>query len=829
MHVSSAPSKSTLVVILLVLLGVIAVPFAAWSQSGATAGESGPAASSGDDDLFGDDGGEDDDLFGDSDDGSVAGPDPAGPGFELDDGVEVIEISGQRTDASSQGQSIAITSFNQEALDQLGVSDISTLQQNVPSLHIGQTGTQGIITLRGVGIENLTISGEQGVLFVQDGVPIGSATAALAAFYDVRSLDVLRGPQGTQGGKNVSGGWISVTSQPPDPDFTAYGDYQIGSYDQHVFRGVLNVPIFDEKLMFRFTSRFEDRDGYQRGIAGEVLSPLQSADPKPWNRSDYWGNEHSLNARAQLLSQLTDRLEVHLIGMHTFSENNGPAVHLLSQPGNFTTLGCGVFVNCFPNVFDRFAISADDPRETTRNLPGDLNISQWFATAKATYEITNDLLGDLEASAQFGYNRTSTEVTFDFDGTNAQAAVINSDNSQDQYTLELKLQTVEQRPWEWLMGFFWWQEKKFADQQIDFSGTNEGGDSASITKLQSDSLAGFLEVRYWLNDEFNVMAGVRYTSDHKFIENLPFEVNQGERDLEVRFINRVGYSALTPKILTQWQWSDSNNVAVSVTRGYKSGGFPLGEGCFIGGDLCEPYGAESVWQYELTSKNDFFDERLRLNLTLFWTDYDPYQVCFVAGITFKCFDNGSATTRGVELEWVATPIPELQITGNFNILDARIDNFRIVDPTLSSNFPGSGPPPIQNPLNGFPQDLSGNTIPKAPKYNLTINAQYDIYLTTLGLPEWGTITPRIQYNYQSRTYYRVWNEDQTSQGAFSRVDLRLTWRSNSDQWQVEGFVNNVTDVDVINSVFLSSNADGTITGQYQLPRMAGVRLKYSFN
>jgi iron complex outermembrane receptor protein len=830
--VSSTPSKSTLVFILSILLWIGFLPAVAVAQTADAADESTSSTTDSSDNdlsLFGEDVG-DDDLFGDSADDSEQSDEVAGPEFAVPDDVDVIQVTGQRTDASSQGQSIAISSFNQEALDQLGVSDVSTLQQNVPSLHIGQTGTQGIITLRGVGIENLTISGEQGVLFVQDGVPIGSATAALAAFYDVRALDVFRGPQGTQGGKNVSGGWISVTSAPPQPDFTGFGDYQMGSYDQHIFRGVLNVPIFDEKLMFRFTSRFEDRDGYQRAVGGKVLQPLESLNPQPFNRSEYWGNEHSLNARVQLLSQLTDKFEVHLIGMHTFSENNGPAVHLLSQPGNFTGLGCQVFVNCFPNETDRFAVSTLDPRTSTRNLPGDLKISQWFATAKATYDITSDTLGDLEATAQFGFNRTSTLVTFDFDGTNAQAAVIDLDNGQDQYSFEVKLQTIEQRPWEWLVGFFWWQETKNADQNINFSGTAEGGDSAALTNLETDSIAGFAEVRYWLNDEFHVMLGGRYTQDHKAIQDQPFEISQNQAIAEASFFNSATYSAFTPKLLMQWQWSDSNNISASVTRGYKAGGFPLGEGCIIGDSTtCVPYDSEKVWQYEFTSKNEFLDQRLRLNLTLFWTDYDPYQVCFVAGISFKCFDNGSATTRGVELEWFATPIPELQISGNFNILDARIDNFRIVDPTLSPLFPGSGPPAIPDPLSGFPQDLSGNTIPKAPKYNMTVNAQYDIYLSSLGLPEWGTLTPRVQYNYQSRTYYRVWNEPQTSQGAFSRVDLRLTWRSNSDQWQIEGFINNVTDVDVINSIFLSSGADGTITAQYQMPRMAGLRLKYSFN
>jgi iron complex outermembrane receptor protein len=827
MYVSSAPLKSLLTVAVSILVVGVATPLPTFAQDTEDVEQAEDVLDEGD--PFADE----DDLFARPED-EAEGEEQGPRRFAIPDDVETIQVTGQKSDASQQGQSIAITSFNQEALDQLGVSNVQSLQQNVPSLHIGQTGTQGIITLRGVGIENLTISGEPGVLFVQDGVPLGSAVAALSAFYDVRALDVLRGPQGTQGGKHSSGGWISVKSFPPTPDFEAFGDYQIGSYDQHIFRGVLNAPIFDEKLMFRGTVRFEDRDGYQRAIGTKFAGGFPTPNTA-FNKSDYWGDEHALAARVQFLSQVTDRLQLHLIGQHIFSENNGPAIHLLSDPGTFADLGCAVNLNCVPNQGPARPLSSRDPRVTTRDNPGALDIQQWFATAKAIYAGTSPFLGDVEARAQFGFNRTSTKVIFDFDNTNANASVIDTDNLTDQYTVELVMKSVEQRPFEWLLGAMWWQESKFQDGFIDLTGRNNGGDAANLTDLEADSIAGFLELRYYLIEEFHVLLGARYAEDSKAILAQPFDIDINNlRQPESINLLKGQWTALTPKALVHWQWSDSSNVSFNVTRGFKAGGFPLGAGCVPaadGGSSCDPYDAERVWQYEFTSKNEFFDERLRLNLTLFWTDYDPYQVCFVAGIAFRCFDGGTATVRGFEVEWTAYPIPELTISGNFNLLDARIDNFRIPDPTLPSFFPGvvdENGRPVPDPLSGFPQDLSGNVLPKSPKYNLTINVSYDIQLMDFGLPEWGTLTPRVGYNYQSRTFYRVWNDKQASQGAFSRVDMRLTWRSPSNRWQIEGFVDNVTDVDVINSIFLSANADGSITAQYRPPRQAGLRIKFNY-
>ena len=146
----------------------------------------------------------------------------------LQDGgdVEMITVRGQRTGSDAQSEAIAISSFNQSALDQLGVSRVADLQGNVPSLHISTSGSSTIVTIRGVGIENTNLSGEPGVLLMVDGIPIGDVTAIDGAFFDVSNVEVLRGPQGTQGGRNAAGGWIEVNSAPPVEDFLAHLDHQ---------------------------------------------------------------------------------------------------------------------------------------------------------------------------------------------------------------------------------------------------------------------------------------------------------------------------------------------------------------------------------------------------------------------------------------------------------------------------------------------------------------------------------------------------------------------------------------------------------------------------
>lgn len=755
-------------------------------------------------------------------DGSVQRVPPA------DDDVEEISVIGQRTGGDAQSQAIAITAFSQEELDQLGITRLSDLQANIPSLHISQTGTVTIVTLRGVGIENINISGEPGVIFIVDGIPIADIGAIDGAFFDVVSVQAQRGPQGTQGHKNAPGGWIEVRSAPPHPDLTAEADYQYGTHDQHVWRWALNVPVHREKLMTRVSGRFEDRDGYQRAIS--FFDPINVLDfrPIPANRSDDFNSAHDLDTRFQLRSLPGRGIDLRAIGTYGFRRGNAPAPHLLGDPGN-SSLRSGPFEPRFPGLRAR---TSDDPNWNRTNVRNPQISRTASATLLATRDFSSPPLGTLRLEGTFGYFRADRELVFDLDATERDAQLLYQQVHSQQYSGELTLETIDARPWDWKLGVFYRQEERLSLGAIL---TRPIFDRRIFQQIENDSLAGFFEISYWLTERFRLLVGARYSEDHRAVRDLagPIKIKHpsvlkrtGRRRRPGRTSVNATFDSFTPKFQLQWQWSDASHVSVSATKGAKSGGFPLGTRCTDTLD-CPPYDSEQVWQYELTSKNDFLDERLRLNLTLFWTDYDPYQVCWIGGLQTVCNTGGSATSRGVEFELQAYPVPELALNLNFNILDARIDNYRLIDPFQPQFIPGSDPRQ-PNPFFGFPQDLSGNRMNKAPKYNLSVGLQYDLALRLFGRANAGTLTPRVQYQYQTRTYYRPWNREEFSQPRFSKVDLRLAWRSPSNRWSIEGFVNNVSDVDVINYLQVGAIGDGTVFGYYQTPRSAGARFAFRY-
>jgi iron complex outermembrane receptor protein len=285
------------------------------------------------------------------------------------------------------------------------------------------------------------------------------------------------------------------------------------------------------------------------------------------------------------------------------------------------------------------------------------------------------------------------------------------------------------------------------------------------------------------------------------------------------------YQGVTPTGGLEWDVTESSTLGVSVTKGFKAGGFPI----VVNPDLIgldDPYDSEVTWEYEFTSKNEFLDGRLRLNGTLFWVEYDPFQVCQFNGPAFFCNSNGSATIRGVELEYIVTPLEGLQINGHFNWLDARINNFQIIDPTVRVCLQPDCPTRENPPQAGFPipEDVSGNQLTRSPAWAGSIGVQYEF-----DFGRWGYVTPRFQTQFQGKTYYRVFNTDFDSQDPFAKYDAKLSWRSEDERFTAEVFGVNLSDEDILNSVFTGSQVTGgQALGQYQPPRTYGVKVGVNY-
>jgi iron complex outermembrane receptor protein len=834
------------------------------------------------------------------------------------EGVEEITITGEVLESSTQAEPEAITTFDQEELDTLGIATVDTLALNTPSLHVGQVGQQAVITLRGIGLENLTSIGEAGVGFEVDGVHIGRPSGSNATFFDLERVDVLRGPQGTRGGRNLTAGRIALYSKKPGEDLDASIDATFGNYRHFQTRAVLNVPVWQEYLRTRASFLLDQHDGYQENVFFGLTDD---------NRDD----SQDVAVRLQALSLLFDET-VEARGIYYYNQQggNGPAAKLIGPPPSpadntvaevvknpanhdyirsepadpsdplaFQVPGTNQFIKstCEPAHPDFAQFKTSVQRDTQQWICNPSDARQAFAetvgtrdneqtgfTGHLTWNVpywADSVMSDIQVKFIGSSQNLIADSTNDFDVTNIPDSIFELRSESDQVQFELYAERPDVDFFDFKTGFFYFKEDINTDVCLDSRGSNTiaGSDVGINTKVTTESMAGYLNVGFRPVDALRFFGGVRYIDESKSSDQILERYGQASatsnptsrgntrasrsgcatRILELlrnplpRGIvdvaagecpNGVGecisfedqYNAWTPAFGAEWQVTEDSSLGFSISKGWKAGGFALGASSLLDPDLQEPYDSEEVWSYELSAKNELFNGLVRLNVAAFWTEYEPFQVCQFAGAIFFCRSDGGATIRGIEVEWLANPIEALQLNGHFNYIDSRINNFQLLDPTdRDCSFAGSnavvraeceaGLVEAQPPIGGFtPTDVTGNSLSRSPAWAGSFGMQY-----TLDFGRWGYMTPRIQTQFQGKTYYRVFNKDELSQDPFAKLDLKLMWASENDRFKAELFVYNLTDEDVINSIIIGPRASGGQgLAQYQAPRTFGIQIGVNY-
>jgi iron complex outermembrane receptor protein len=233
-------------------------------------------------------------------------------------GIEAIEVTGERlNDANVQDEAQAISAFTAADLDRANIVNAESLQFNVPGLHVGQSANAPIITLRGIGTENSSLTGEPGVAFHVDGINFGRPSAARVAFFDLETLDVKRGPQGLLGGKNSTSGSINLFTKKPTDEFEVGGDVLFGNYDRVRMRAALNVPM-GEYLAARVAFYQAQRDGF-------LDNPNVSDSNDPFDEDD-------LGLRGHLKVTPHDRLQFLFSYNYYRQDGVGPQSDPIGQP-----------------------------------------------------------------------------------------------------------------------------------------------------------------------------------------------------------------------------------------------------------------------------------------------------------------------------------------------------------------------------------------------------------------------------------------------------------------------------------------------------------------
>lgn len=214
---------------------------------------------------------------------------------------QVTVTATRREGTTIQDVPIAVTAYDQEALDRQGVADIQTLDSVSPSFSLNTSDTQSggvTLRLRGVGTTGNNIGLESSVAVFLDGVYLSRPSVALGDLLDLEQVEVLRGPQGTLFGRNTSAGALNITTRKPDlNEYGGFGNFTYGNFDLINVQAGVNIPVIQDTLGIRVSGAYRMRDGILTNQFGEDQ-----------NTRDRW------TVRAQGLLDLKEFGTIRLIG-----------------------------------------------------------------------------------------------------------------------------------------------------------------------------------------------------------------------------------------------------------------------------------------------------------------------------------------------------------------------------------------------------------------------------------------------------------------------------------------------------------------------------------
>jgi len=268
------------------------------------------------------------------------------------------------------------------------------------------------------------------------------------------------------------------------------------------------------------------------------------------------------------------------------------------------------------------------------------------------------------------------------------------------------------------------------------------------------------------------------------------------------------WSATTGTAGVQWDPEPGTMAYFRYSRGYKAGGFNVGNGSFFNAN--PETNPEHSNAFEVGLKKDF-GHTLQTNLAVFYYDYSNAQVPITivnntgsVGPSQGVFFNvPKSVSQGVELETIWQPIDNLQILFNYSYLDAHVTDAKgVVDPAdpaalqASAKPTGVGGTCAANPTGSCDiftglitrgQDVSGSNLPNAPKNKVAFNANYTWVLDS------GSITGSATYVWRDKQYGSIFNRPYYQAPSWSQTDLRLTYKDKASKYTIIAWVKNVFD------------------------------------
>ncbi|NKI15886.1 TonB-dependent receptor [Spongiibacter sp. KMU-166] len=745
--------------------------------------------------------------------------------------LEEVLVTAQKREQSAQDVPISVTAMSAEVMTKNGLNNLQNMSEMIPNLNIGATTDDTVITMRGLGSGGGNPSFEQAVGLYIDGIYAGRAAQFQVPFLDIAAVEVVRGPQGVLFGKNSIAGAVSIITQKPSDAFEGYISGAYNSFSQYETTAVLNIPL-TERLSTRIVAKRETTGGFLSNEVQHTDDPDSENESLriafTWDVSDnfniFFKAENSRQTAINNSFQLThydrtapnaytgdpaSQLIIDLVAAEVFAQQNAAGEDYIANEYVFSNAPSGRTI-----ISDNFTLK--------------------LTTALGEHELT--WLG--------GYSEYEKENEMDGDISASNFIYVFNDEYFDQTSQELRVASPTGGTIEYIGGLFYMDRRFYQpNYQIDLDllfAPRARFTSNSDYEEPTKSMSAFFQGTWNIFEQLSLTAGARrshevkkgrasqdvyrYGSPDDQSEDLPGDQafretlasalgrNPYVYDYQTRKENNTDYT-----VNAQWTPSDDLMFYYTHARASKGGGFNASEAT---GDISKfEFESELAKNHEIGAKLQLFDNRLRINSAIFYTNFDNLQVSNFNGTEFITGNAAEATTKGVELEIMFAATESLLFGGNVARLSAKYDS-----------FPGAPCPGNQNDWgedcrasDGQGREAAGEQLALASEWSATMFIDYSHLIT-----DHLTLNPRLDIIYSGETPLDASHQKSTIQDEYIKYNASIQLSAIDNQWSLILGGYNLTDETTLNFAAPTVVTTGVTLGNVNDPRTYALSFRWNF-
>jgi iron complex outermembrane receptor protein len=738
-----------------------------------------------------------------------------------DTALAEVVVTAQRRSQNVQDVPASITVFTPQQLADFRIEQPGDLAAYTPGLYVStsQFGDP-VFSLRGVGMNNANTNQNPAVTEYINEVALPSVAMLGFQLFDLERVEVLKGPQGDLYGRNTTGGAINFITARPTQEFSAYVDVNYGNYNLTEIEAEVGGGVSDT-LAVRFAGHAISRDGWQTDVASNNLggyteSKNASIERQAARFSALWTPFDSFQALL-VVDASFDNSEVPAYKSVGYTNNNGScAVPLVA--GFNGGKGCPVYAVPTPTGAQvSVADGSGDPTVAFGNnsYGNRNNVHLYGASLKMDWTLDGMTLTSVTGGRQMDRSMGSSSGSPYIDQDMLRVETLKT------FSQEVRLASNGSGPLQWLVGAYYSHDDDSDLSLYNYAQNYEVAPLNPTPVIFNENIAQttetegvFAHTEYAFTDEWKVIAGIRDTHesrDYTYSSGVNVDFPPAYELTPVPYDHAtLSSNGVSGKVGLNYQPSKDVLVYLTVSEGYKGGGFP-GDIAFLPYPAGQPasaylpsYSSETLYAYELGFKSTLADGAILFNSSVYYYDWRnmqasteiPYGTPPNVIEVFSLGNAGNAKIYGLDSDLTWRMTQELSLRGGLNLLSSKIVSGAYDNET-----------PVQSPK------ISANV---ALRYQ---SAQ----------PVGGALPfAQADYNYRSSVYFTLPNVTADSQGGYGLLGLRAGLKTADSKWEWSGWARNVTNRAYLVDAFGAGSTFLSDRHLYAEPRTFGINVRYQY-